>query len=65
MRKIKLGRNGPDVSAMGLGCMGMSISYDIIVKKHCGRLEVRSRLGEGTCFRIVLPIAYVNAGAQA
>ncbi len=27
MRKVKLGHNGPDVSAMGLGCMGMSISY--------------------------------------
>ena len=27
MRKIKLGSKGPEVSAMGLGCMGMSISY--------------------------------------
>lgn len=27
MRKVRLGQQGPEVSAMGLGCMGMSISY--------------------------------------
>src|SRR5262245_44316858 len=27
MQRHKLGKNGPDVSPIGLGCMGMSISY--------------------------------------
>ncbi|TMK22743.1 MAG: aldo/keto reductase, partial [Alphaproteobacteria bacterium] len=27
MRMVRLGRNGPNVSGMGLGCMGMSGGY--------------------------------------
>lgn len=34
---------------------GLAISYDVIVNKHGGRLEVESTPGEGTCFCITLP----------
>jgi PAS domain S-box-containing protein len=37
--------------------LGLSISYDIIVKQHGGTLEVDTRPGEFTEFRIVLPRA--------
>ena len=42
MQKIQLGRNGPLVSAFGLGCMGMSGGYgpadDKLIHRHhpCG-----------------------------
>lgn len=42
--------------AVGKGTgLGLSISWDIIHKKHGGHLEVRSVLGQGTCFRVWLP----------
>lgn len=38
--------------------LGLSISYDIIVSKHNGLLSVVSEPGEGTTFRIELPISH-------
>jgi signal transduction histidine kinase len=35
--------------------LGLSVSYNII-KKHNGEIQLDSRVGEGTTFRIVLPI---------
>jgi PAS domain S-box-containing protein len=36
--------------------LGLSISYQIVVEKHQGRLECFSKVGEGTEFRIEIPL---------
>ena len=40
--------------------LGLSLSHDIVVKQHAGTIEVDTRPGEFTEFRIVLP----RAGAK-
>lgn len=74
--RVEILDNGPGIPAENIGKLfdpffttkalgkrtglGLSVSYGI-VKEHGGNIEVTSRLGEGTCFRIDLP---VSTGAQ-
>jgi two-component system, NtrC family, sensor kinase len=48
--------------------LGLSITHDIIVKQHAGSIEVDTRPGEGTEFRIVLPragVSLIKSGERA
>jgi GAF domain-containing protein len=48
--------------------LGLSLSHDIIVKQHAGSIEVDTKPGEFTEFRIVLPrvaAAIAKSGGQA
>ncbi len=42
--------------------LGLSISHGIVTG-HGGRIDVESRLGEGTCFRVLLPRVAPETGA--
>jgi signal transduction histidine kinase len=35
--------------------LGLSIAFDIVQKKHGGRMEVESAVGKGSTFRVILP----------
>jgi len=50
---------------VGLGTgLGLSISYGII-QRHAGHIEVTSAIGQGTTFRIVLPVHQAAAENEA
>jgi signal transduction histidine kinase len=36
--------------------LGLSVAYEIITKGHYGLIDVRSKLGRGSCFTIKLPL---------
>ncbi|TWU00146.1 Sporulation kinase E [Botrimarina colliarenosi] len=44
---------------------GLAISHDIVVTKHGGRIECDSELGEGTTFRVWLPMADAPAEPES
>ncbi len=47
MLKRKLGKSGLEVSAIGLGCMGLSHAYGPAVDKQSGIALIRAAVGRG------------------
>jgi len=50
MQKRKLGKSGLEVSAIGLGCMGMSFGYGPAVEKKDGIAVIRAAVERGVTF---------------
>jgi aryl-alcohol dehydrogenase-like predicted oxidoreductase len=50
LQKRELGRNGPRVSAIGLGCMGISFSYATALSKEEGVALIRAAVERGVTF---------------
>ena len=50
MQKRKLGKSNLEVSAMGLGCMGMSFGYGPAIHKQEGISLIRAAVERGVTF---------------
>jgi aryl-alcohol dehydrogenase-like predicted oxidoreductase len=50
MQKRKLGKSNLEVSAIGLGCMGLSFGYGPAVDKQTGIAIIRSAVEQGVTF---------------
>src|SRR4051812_36226070 len=50
MQTRKLGTSGPEVSALGLGCMGLSFGYGPAVEKQQGIDLIRAAVDRGVTF---------------
>ena len=50
MQKRKLGKSGLEVSAIGLGCMGLSFGYGPAVQKDDGIALIRAAFERGVTF---------------
>src|SRR5688500_8273063 len=50
MKKRKLGQSGLEVSALGLGCMGLSYGYGPPVEKKQGVKLIRAAVDRGLTF---------------
>ena len=50
MQKRKLGKSGLEVSAIGLGCMGLSYGYGPAVEKDAGIKLIRAAFEQGVTF---------------
>src|SRR5262252_503937 len=50
MQKRKLGKSGLEVSAIGLGCMGLSFGYGAAVEKKDGIALIRGAVERGVTF---------------